>query len=69
MMSKTTAAMTWAAAVGLSCFQVDHSISTTNYSTICMETMKPHLRQFGVNDRTKSDPSLRVTFEKEYVFD
>lgn len=64
-MSKTSAQMTWAAAVGLSSYQLDHSLSTNTYSTICIETMKPYLRQFGVVDRNKVNPTLRITFEKE----
>lgn len=64
-MSKTSAASTWAAAVALSSLQVDHSISTTTYSTICIESMKPHLRLFGASDKRKVDPTLRITFEKD----
>lgn len=64
-MSKATAAVTWAAATGLSSFHADHSISSSVYSSICMERMRPYLRQFGINDRNKADPTLRISFERE----
>ncbi|KAI6189495.1 hypothetical protein M3Y97_00014700 [Aphelenchoides bicaudatus] len=64
-MSKMNAALTWAAAVGLSSYVLDYRISSDNYNSICTERMKEFLRQHGHGDRNKISSTLKITFERD----
>ncbi|KAI6231497.1 hypothetical protein M3Y95_00388000 [Aphelenchoides besseyi] len=64
-MGKSTAGLTWCAAVGLSSYQVENSISTQTYSAICLEHMKPFIRRFGPREKLRIDPNFRISFDRE----
>ncbi|KAI6239351.1 hypothetical protein M3Y99_00587300 [Aphelenchoides fujianensis] len=64
-MGKSSAGLTWCAAVGLASAHVEHAISQQTYSAICLEHMKPFIHRFQPRDKNRVDPTFRISFDRD----
>ncbi|KAI1709309.1 CDC45-like protein domain-containing protein [Ditylenchus destructor] len=65
-LGKSSAEMMWCAAVGLSSQFTDQLISVENYTSICLERMRPFIRKYAPRSSALcGDDQLRISFDKE----
>ncbi|KAI1730871.1 CDC45-like protein [Ditylenchus destructor] len=65
-LGKASAEMMWCAAVGLSSQFTDQLISVENYTSTCLERMRPFIRKYTPKTSALcADDQLRISFDKE----